>query len=154
MPQTIRIDSDCKRANALFDTQYRRGTRNRVNPTITIKARTMRRGKERQKRGQFHGRKNAKLAHLIRDTHNCRGATQLFSQICAAYTTRTSRLSELGASPAWGWPGERAGGAGSRINPAGKAGGREKSSGRRVPCPCYKLGTPSLRRTRRWDRKD
>ena len=87
MPQTIRIDSDCKRANALFDTEYPRGMRDRGNPIMSIKARSMRRGKERQERGQFHGRKNAKLAHLIRDTHNCRGATQLFSQICAAYAT-------------------------------------------------------------------
>ena len=61
--------------------------RDRVNPIMSIKARSMRRGKERQERGQFHGRRNAKLAHLIRDTRNYRGATHLFSQICAAYTT-------------------------------------------------------------------
>jgi hypothetical protein len=52
----------------------------------------MRRGKERQERGQFYGRKNAKLAHLIRDTRNLRGATQLFSQICAAYATPHEQL--------------------------------------------------------------
>ena len=45
----------------------------------------MRRNKERQERRQFHARKNAKLTHLIRYMRNCRGASQLFSQICAAY---------------------------------------------------------------------
>ena len=62
--------------------------RDRINPIISIKARSMRRGKEGTPRAwQFHGRRNAKLMHLIRDMRNCRGATQLFSQICAAYTT-------------------------------------------------------------------
>src|SRR6266480_1840140 len=106
MAQTIRIDNNCKRANALFDAEYRRGTRNRVNPIITIKARSMRRDKERQECWQFHGRKNAKLAHLIRDTRNSRDAIHFFLQICAAYGTSHEQLKRNICSPGVAWDSE------------------------------------------------
>src|SRR5207247_4656510 len=107
--------------------------RDKVKPKMSIKARSMRRGKERQERGQFHGRRNAKLANLIRDMRNYRGATHLFSQICAAYTTpheqfkRNMRESGVARDNESDWR--------SRLTrrPAAEARGRRKASGRRVP---------------------
>src|SRR4030095_3686760 len=98
MVQTIRSESNFKGASALFDAEYCRGMRNRVNPIMSIKARSMRRGKECQERGQFYGRKIAKLVHLIRDTRNYRVGIQLFRKFALPMPPRTSSLSEICAS--------------------------------------------------------
>jgi hypothetical protein len=66
----------------------------------------MRRGKKRQEHRPFHGCKNAKLGHLIRDMRNCRGATQLFSQICAAYATPHEQLKRDMREPGAAWDSE------------------------------------------------
>src|SRR5436190_13165575 len=133
MAQTIRIDNNCKRANALFDAEYRRGTRNRVNPIITIKARSMRRNKERQERRQFHARKNAKLTHLIRCMRNCRELASFFRKFALPRPPRTSSLSEIYASLTSLGTANQAGLSWLPHQPAGKVRGRGKSSASRDP---------------------
>jgi hypothetical protein len=93
----------------------------------------MRRDKERQERGQFRDRKNAKLAKLIRDTRNCRGAIQLFSQTCAAYTTSHQQLKRNVRQPGVALDSDDAGLSRLPHQPAGKVRGRGKSSASKDP---------------------
>src|SRR5438445_12873756 len=53
MAKTTRIENNRKSVKGRFGEEYRRGTRNSVNPIITIKARSMRTGAHREKRRLF-----------------------------------------------------------------------------------------------------